>query len=213
MIQLRTYIFLDSIQPQLASYTATTTRGYLPIPYEASLWVEISPGIDINRVTDVAQKNTAVKPGVQVVERKFGVLEVHAQQHDEVMEAGSQILNHLGLKEEDRLIPKVMTSEIITDIDPYQSMLINRFRHGNLLIPGQALYILEVEPSAYVVYAANEAEKASPISLIDIESIGAFGRLYLAGTESVVQEGAKAAENALKAIKGKEFASSERVNA
>ena len=147
-LQLRTYIFLDSLQPQLASYIATTSRGYLPVPGEASLWIEVAPGMVINRVTDVAQKSTAVKPGVQVVERAFGVLEVHARAQDEVMEAGRQVLSHLELSESQRICPRVVSSEIITDIDPYQCMLINRFRKGNLLLPGQALYILEVEPSA-----------------------------------------------------------------
>ena len=202
MIQLRTYVFLDSLQPQLASYTATTTKGYLPIPEEASLWIEIAPGIAINKVTDIAQKSTNVKPGVQVVERSFGVLEVHAPRHDEVMEAGQQILSYLNLKETDRLVPKIQTSEVITNIDPYQCMIINRSRKGNLLLPGQSLYILEVQPSVYSVFAANEAEKASSISLVDIRPIGAFGRLYLAGTESEIQEAVRAAENALKSITG-----------
>lgn len=202
MIQLRTYVFLDSMQPQLASYTASTSRAYLPIPEVASLWVEIAPGIAINRVTDIAQKSTSVEPGVQVVERAYGVLEVHAPEQDEVMESGRQILNYLGVKEEDRVVPQIYSSEIITNIDPYQSMLINRSRRGNMILAGQTLYILEVQPAAYIVFAANEAEKAAPVSLIDIQPVGAFGRLYLAGTESVIEEGAKAAQCALRSIKG-----------
>lgn len=203
MIELRTYVFLDSLQPQLASYVAATSRGFLPVPHEASLWVEIAPGMEINRVTDIAQKSTSVKPGVQVVERQFGVLEVHAPEQDEVMEAGAQILRHLQVSEKMRKVPRILTSEIITNVDPYQSMLINRMRHGNLLIPGQALYILEVEPSVYATLAANQAEKAAPVSLIDIQAIGAFGRLYLAGSESVVSEGVKAAEDALRSVDGR----------
>ena len=202
MVQLRGYIFLNSLQPQLASYTAATTRGYLPIAGEASLWIEVDPGMAINRVTDIAQKSNAVKPGLQVIERAFGVLEIHAPAQDVVMDAGDQILRHLGLKETDRQAPKVMTSEIITNIDPYQSMLINRMRKGNLLLEGQTLYILEVYPAIYTVFAANEAEKASPISLIDVQPIGAFGRLYLGGTESAIAEAAKAAEGSLQTVKG-----------
>ena len=201
-LQLRTYIFLDSLQPQLASYTAATSRGYLPIPGEASLWLEIAPGMIINRITDIAQKNTSVKPGVQVVERAFGVLEVHAAAQDEVLEAGRQVLAHTGLNEKDRLRPRIVSSEIITAIDPYQCMLINRSRKGNLLLPGQSLYILEVHPAAYAVYAANEAEKTAPIFLIDIQAIGAFGRLYLGGTESAINEAFKAAEQALMTVTG-----------
>ena len=200
--QLRTYIFLDSFQPQLASYTAATAGGYLPIPGEASLWIEIAPGMAINRITDIAQKNTNVKPGVQVVERAFGVLEVHASEQDEVLAAGDQILQFLNLSENDRIKPKIISSEVITGIDPYQCMIINRSRKGSLLIPGQALYILEVHPSVYVVHAANEAEKASPVSLIDIRPIGAFGRLYLGGTESAINEAVRAVNSSLESING-----------
>lgn len=201
-MQLRSYIFLDSYQPQLCSYTAATSGGYLPIPGEASLWVEIAPGMAINRVTDIAQKSSAVRPGVQVVERAYGVLEVHASAQDVVLEAGEQILRYLGYKQEDRLQPKIFSSEIITNIDPYQCMLINRSRKGNMLLPGQTLYILEVHPSVYSVYAANQAEKASPISLIEIEPIGAYGRLYLGGYESAIHEAVKAIEQALASISG-----------
>lgn len=193
-LQLRTYIFLDSLQPQLASYTAATTRGYLPIPGEASLWLEVAPGMIINRITDIAQKSSEVRPGVQVVERAFGVLEVHAEQQDVVQEAGRQILSYVGMKEEDRLTPKIISSEIITGIDPYQCMLINRSRKGSLLIPGQSLFILEVHPSVYAVHAANEAEKAASINLIDVRPIGAFGRLYLGGSESEIAAAAQAAK-------------------
>jgi hypothetical protein len=203
MIQLRTFVFLDSLQPQVASYTATTTRGYLPIPGEASLWIEIAPGIDINRVTDIVQKNTQVKPGVQVVERRFGVLEIHSAQHDEVIEAGQQLLTHLDLEEKDRLTPKILTNEVISAIDPYQAALINRMRKGNMLIAGQTLFTLEVQPAVYTVFAANEAEKASPISLVDLQPIGAMGRLYLAGTDSQIAEAADAAKQALASISGK----------
>lgn len=201
-MQLRSYIFLDSYQPQLCSYTAATSGGYLPIPGEASLWVEIAPGMAVNQMTDIAQKSSEVRPGVQVVERAYGVLEIHAGAQDVVLEAGQQILRYLKYKEEDRLQPKIFSSEIITDIDPYQCMLINRSRKGNLLLPGQTLYILEVHPSVYSVYAANQAEKASPISLIEIEPIGAFGRLYLGGTESAIHEAVKAIESALATVKG-----------
>lgn len=202
MIQLRSFVFLDSFQPQLASYTASTSRGYLPIAGEASLWVEIAPGIAINRITDIAQKQTGVRPGIQVVERAFGLLEVHNSSQAEVREAGERILDVMGQKETDRLTPRICSSEIITDLDPYQSMLINRRRSGNLVLGGQTLFILEVEPAGCIVYAANEAEKAAPVSLIDIRPVGAFGRLYLAGTESVIEQGAKAAIDAIQSIKG-----------
>lgn len=201
-IQLRAFVFLDSLQPQLAGYMATTSRGYPPIGGQASLWVEIAPGIAINKVTDVAMKSTAVRPAVQVVERAFGVLEVHANDQGEVLEAGDQVLRYLGRDATQRLKPKIVSREIITNVDPYQSMLINRMRFGNMLLAGEALYILEVHPAAYAVLAANEAEKASPINLIEVRPIGSFGRLYLGGTETHIEEAARAAEQALASIDG-----------
>ena len=55
-IQLRSYVFLDSLQPQHAAFLGTVARGFLPLPGDASLWIEISPGIEINRITDIAVK-------------------------------------------------------------------------------------------------------------------------------------------------------------
>src|SRR5499427_10557690 len=107
-VSLRTYTFLDSLQPQLASFIGKTARGFLPLPGMASLFVEIAPGIAINRVTDVALKSTKVVPAIQVVERAYGLLEVHDDDQGEVRSAGRAILDHLGVREEDRLKPKVV---------------------------------------------------------------------------------------------------------
>jgi hypothetical protein len=75
-VDLRSYVFLDSMQPQYASFIATVAQGFLPVPGMASLYVEISPGIEINRITDIAQR-THVTPGMQIVERLYGMLEIH----------------------------------------------------------------------------------------------------------------------------------------
>lgn len=202
-IQLRTYTYIDVLQPQLASFLATVARGYLPIEEQAALLVEIQPGIAINRVTDVALKRAKVTPGMQIVERAFGVLEVHAFDQGEVRAAGEAILAHLGLAEHDRLQPRVVTSEIIHGTSPYQTMLINRFRHGDQILKGQALYILETHPAGYALVAANEAEKASPIRLLEVMTFGAFGRLYLGGGDDEIREAAKAAEQCLTGIAGR----------
>ena len=135
-INLRTYIFLDSLQPQLASFIGKTARGFLPIPGQASLFVEIAPGIAINRVTDVALKATKVVPAVQVVERAYGLLEVHDQDQGEVRSAGRAILEHLGASEEDRLRPKVLTNQVIRAIEPFQAQIINRNSQGMMILPG-----------------------------------------------------------------------------
>ena len=204
MVDLRTYCFLDSMQPQFASYVASTARGYLPVSGQASLYIEIAPGIAINRVTDVALKSNDVRPALQVVERAFGVLEIHSESQAEVLDAGEAMLSSLELSEKDRLRPRVMSSEIITDVDHYQTMLVNRMRQGNMLLGGETLYILETHPAAYAVLAANEAEKAASIKLIEVRPIGAFGRLYLGGTEAQIREAATAAERALAEVDGRE---------
>lgn len=203
-VELRTLIFLDSLQPQLTSYISTIARGYLPIVRDAALFVEVAPGIAINRITDVAVKKTDVRPATQFVERAYGTLEVHHPSQAEVMEASRHVLEHLGLTEQDRLRPAIKTSEIITNISDYQAMLINRTRYGSMFIPGMTLYILEVHPAGYSAFAANEAEKASPIQLIDLQFSGAFGRMQLAGSEAEIEEAAKAIHKALEGVAGRE---------
>lgn len=202
MVQLRTYVFLDSLQPQFASFVASTARGYLPVAGQAALYVEIAPGIAINRVTDIALKRTSVKPAVQVVERAFGLLEVHDESQAEVLEAGRHILDFLEHQESDRLQPRILTSEIITGIDDYQSMLVNRNRSGMMLLGGETLYILEVHPAAYATIAANEAEKAANIKLIEMRPYGAFGRLQLGGSESDIRVAVDAIEKVIADIDG-----------
>ncbi len=202
-VTLRTYTFLDVLQPQLASFLATVAQGYLPIEEQAALMVEVQPGIAINRITDVALKNASVTPGMQIVERAFGCLELHSDNQADVRAAGEAILRHHGLTEEDRLTPKVVTSEIITGTDAYQTMLINRMRHGDCILKGQSLYIMETHPAGYALLCANEAEKAAPIRLLEVVSFGAYGRLYLGGGDDEIKEAARAAEACLQRIKGR----------
>lgn len=203
-MDLRTYIFLDQLQPQLASFMGKTARGFLPIPYVASLWVEIAPGIAINRVTDTALKATRVTPAVQVVERAFGLLEVHDMDQGNVRQAGDSILDQLDFKIEDRLKPKAVSNQIIRSVEPYQAQLINRNSRGNMLLPGQSLYILETDPAGYVVFACNEAEKAANVFLVNIRPYGRYGRLYMCGTESEIDSAFEAANAALESVTGKE---------
>ncbi len=202
MTSLRTYVFLDSLQPQLASFIGKTARGFLPIPEMASLFVEIAPGIAINRVTDVALKATTVVPAVQVVERAYGLLEVHDHDKGEVLKAGEHILRYLGLKEEERMKPKIVSNQIIRAIEPYQAQIINRNSAGMMILPGQSLFILETEPAGYVAFAANEAEKAAHIYLVNVRPYGSFGRLWLSGTEAEIDSAAEAAVGVLEALTG-----------
>ena len=199
-VTLRSFVFLDALQPQLAAFTGTTCRGFLPLAGQASLWVETAPGMVINRVTDTALKATACVPAVQIVERAYGLLEVHADDQGDVRDAGAAILRHLEVKEEDRLRPKVLTNQIIRSIEPYQAQIINRNRQGMMLIPGQSLFILETEPAAWVVAAANEAEKAAHVNLVSVLPYGAFGRLWMAGDESEIDSAQHAAIGAIEAL-------------
>ncbi len=204
MAELRTYVFLDNLQPQFASFQATISQGFLPCPGQASLFVEISPGIAINEVMDIALKATNVTPGMQIVERMYGMLELHSDSLADVRAAGEAILKALDLKEEERIKPKIFSSQVIRHIDAHQSQLINRMRHGNMILPGQSLYIMEVAPAAYAALAANEAEKAANIEVLEVRATGSFGRVYLGGEEQDIDVGFRAAEAAIEAIVGKQ---------
>ena len=203
-VELRSYVYLDRLQLQHAAYIGTVASGFLPLPGDASLWIEISPGIEINRITDVALKSAVVRPGVQFVERLYGLLEIHANKQGEVQAAGRAILDALGVKQKDGLKPKVVSSQIIRNIDAYQAQLVNRDCRGQMLLEGQTLYVLEVQPAAYASLAANEAEKAALINILKVTAIGSFGRLYLGGEERDIIAGSAAALAALESVSGRE---------
>lgn len=203
-VELRSYVYLDRLQSQHAAYIGTVALGFLPLPGDASLWIEISPGIEINRITDVALKSAVVRPGVQFVERLYGLLEIHANKQGEVKAAGRAILEALGVKQKDGLKPKVVSSQIIRNIDAYQAQLVNRDCRGQMLLEGQTLYVLEVQPAAYAALAANEAEKAALINILKVTAIGSFGRLYLGGEERDIIAGSAAALAAIESISGRE---------
>jgi hypothetical protein len=202
-VDLRTYVFLDSMQPQYASFIATIAQGFLPTQGMAALYVEIAPGIEINRVTDIALKSNRVVPGMQIVERQFGMLEIHSESQAEIRQAGAAILDALELKEEDRTKPTIVSSQIIRRVDDHQTQLINRMRHGNMLLAGQTLYIMECEPAGYAALAANEAEKAANVNLLEVRTFGSFGRLYLGGEERDIDVGYRAAVAAVEGVTGK----------
>lgn len=201
-VTLRAYQFIDSLQPQLTSHICTTCRGYFPVPGVASLFVEIAPGMQIHRLIDRALKATDVSPATLVVERAYGMLEIHHEDKGQVLAAGQAMLEHLGVKESDRIKPKVVSNTIIRSIEPYHAMILDKIRFGSMINPGESLFIMETEPAAYVAFAANEAEKAARITLVDVTPFGAFGRLYLAGDESQIDSAAKAATDAIASISG-----------
>lgn len=204
MATLRAYVFLDSLQPQLSSIICTTARGFFPVPGVASLFVEIAPGMAIHKTLDSALKATRVTPATLVVERAFGMLEVHHDDKGEVQNAGEAILAHLGAKQEDRVKPRIISNQVIRAIEPYHAMIIDKIRFGSMIEPGQSLFILECEPAAYVALAANEAEKAANVKLVDMTPFGAFGRLYMAGDEANIDAAAEAAVKAIESVTGRE---------
>jgi len=203
-IDLRSYVFLDSLQPQYAAFLGTVAQGFLPLAGDASLFVEISPGIEINRLTDVALKATHVRPGMQIVERYYGLLEIHSESQADTRAAGAAILAEIGLAEADRRKPKILSSQVIRRVDGHQTQLINRTRHGHMLIPGQTLYVMEVEPAAYAALAANEAEKAAEINILEVRAFGSMGRVYLGGEERDIEVGWQAAVAAIEGVSGRE---------
>ena len=193
-MRLRTYVYIDSLQPQLAAYMATVSQGFPPVPDDACLWVEVSPGMAVHRLTDIALKATRVHLAQQVVERAYGSMVIHQRDQSDVREAGNILLSNMGASAHDRETCRVAWSETIRGMTPDHTVLINRQdRRGSMILPGQSMFILETEPAGYIVYAANQAEKAASISLIDVRAVGAFGRLILSGREGDVDEAAAAA--------------------
>jgi len=205
-IDLRTLCFLDVLQPQLAGFFQTVASGFQPLAGQSALLVEVAPGIAINALTDAALKHTRVLPGMQIVERSYGLLEVHHFDQGDVRAAADAILERAECRLEDRMKPSVVSREIITGIDGHQAMLVNRMRHGQLLLEGETLYVLECRPAGYAALAANEAEKAAQINLLEVVTFGAFGRLYLGGREEEVAQAAAAAERALASVTGRDTA-------
>jgi ethanolamine utilization microcompartment shell protein EutL len=204
MSDLRSYVYLDRLQPQFAAYIGANARGYIPIPGMAAMLVEISPGVLINQVIDAAVKSANIRPGLMVVERHFGVLEFHSQAQADVKHAGKAALKVLNMTIKDRIKPKILNSQIIHKVNAYHAQMVNVSRLSSMLLPGQDLYILEVQPAGYVTLAANEAEKNAQITLVDCRTYGAVGRLYLGGKQSDIERASGAAETAIIGIDGRE---------
>jgi ethanolamine utilization microcompartment shell protein EutL len=203
MVDLRAYAYLDRLQPQFASFLATVAQGFLPTAGQACLFVEISPGIEVNRITDIALKSTNVTPGMQIVERLYGMLEIHSDSQADVRQAGQSILDALDLKEDQRMKPRVLSNTVIKAVDDHQTQLINRMRHGNMILAGESLFIMECEPAAYAAIAANEAEKAAEINILEVRTFGSFGRVYLGGEQKDIDAAWPAAVRAVESLTGR----------
>ena len=203
-IELRSYVYIDNLQPQHAAFIGTVSSGFMPLPGDASLWIEISPGLEVNRLMDVALKAAVVRPGVLFVERLYGLLEIHASSQGEVRAAGQAMLQRLGCSQRDALKPRVVSNQIIRNIDAHHAQLINRACRGMMITAGQTLYVFEVQPAAYASLAANAAEKAASINILHVTSVGSFGRLYLGGKEQDILAAERAVIATIENMPGKQ---------
>jgi ethanolamine utilization microcompartment shell protein EutL len=201
-MDLRTYVLIDSMQPQYAALTGILLQGDTPVEGMAEIFMELAPASDVYEVLDAALKTTDVRPGLLRVEREYGTLEIHGFHQEGVNVAGREALAKFGLAEADRWKPEVVSIKTVTGVDAWEAQLVNQTSRGGLLLRGQTLCVIEVMPAAYVVLAANEAEKAAAITLVHYQPAGKFGRLYISGTESAVRVARDAAVTAVNSLPG-----------
>ncbi len=202
-MELRTYILIDSMQPQYAALTGILLQGDVPVEGMAEVFIELAPASDVYEVMDAALKTTEVRPGLLRVEREYGTLEIHGFFQEAVRVAGREALARFSLSENDRQKPEVVSVKMVTNVDAYEAQLVNQASRGGLLLRGQTLCVIEVAPASYVMLAANEAEKAAHITLVHYQPSGRFGRLYIAGTESEVKVARDAAVQAMNSLSGR----------
>lgn len=202
-MQLRTYVMVDNMQPQYAAFTGKRTLGMIPVEGDAQLYIEIAPAAEVYQVMDIALKTTDVEPGYLNMDREYGFLEIHSSHQEAVQYTGNKALEALGLKETDRLKPKVLSSNMTTGVHPHEAQLINARNDGGLVLAYQTFCVIEVVPAAYIVLAANEAEKAADITLNHYTSSGAYGRLMISGSESAIRQSRDAAMAAIEALEGR----------
>jgi hypothetical protein len=182
--RLRALVHIDRMGRQYAAYWALMAQGSLPLPEQSQLLIEVSPSSLVFPLGDAAFKACAVQSAGTLVERDFGLIELHAGRTDTVLEARDAVLRVLGMRVSDRQVPELVSAQRIGALDAYHSHLFNRVRRGAWTLPGDTLYIAEVAPAAYAYLIANEIEKATGMELVRVAGTGLFGRLITAGTES-----------------------------
>ena len=192
--ELRAYTLIDRMQPQYTAFIGTVSKGSVPTPGMAQLLVEVGPASRTFELLDTAVKSSNVLPAFLIVEREYGTLELHSESVAEVNTAGERILEELGLDEQSRTPPSIVTSRIITNVSPYLAQLLDRQRQGSMIIPHENLFLMEVVPAAYIAITANEVEKASDVKLIHFDPIGAYGRLFVSGSVESIKTAQRAAE-------------------
>ncbi len=202
-ITIRALMQIDNLQPKFAAYNGATVQGSVPLSGDTILIGEFAPGNGVFSLIDRALKASSVEATTQMVEREFGFFILRSRSNAEVSAARDAMLSELGATMSDRLKPAITNTQIITSVEPYQAQLLNKWRKGALLVPGQTLGIIECAPAAYISIAANEAEKAADIDIVEVRAVGRFGRLFISGSEDSVQAGVEAATRAVEAVDGR----------
>ena len=198
--QLRTFIFIDQMQPQLAQFIAKDNRVYDPSEFDAALLLELAPAMEIHRMIDLALKSTKVRLGSVVTERHFGLMQVQHPDQGEVIEAGQAVLRQAGLKESDRSRVEIVTNMIIRGVEQDHAIFFTGTSKGYMVLADESVFILETTPAAYLTLACNEALKAASVKLITVRPFGATGRLVMSGPESEIDSAASAAIASLQAL-------------
>ena len=201
-LEIRALMQIDNLQPKFAAYNGATVQGSIPLRGDTVLIGEIAPGNGVVGLIDRALKASAVEATTQIVEREFGFFILRSRSNAEVTAAREAILDELGAALGERTKPALSSTQIITSVEPYQAQLLNEWRKGALLVPGQTLGIIECAPAAYISIAANEAEKAAEIDIVEVRALGRFGRLFVSGTENSVAAAVEAAVAAIEAVDG-----------
>jgi ethanolamine utilization microcompartment shell protein EutL len=201
-ITIRALMQIDNLQPKFAAYNGATVQGSVPLSGDTVLIGELAPGNGVFSLIDRALKASSVEATTQLVEREFGFFILRSPSNAEVSAARDAMLAELGAAMSDRLKPQVASTQIITSVEPYQAQLLNKWRKGALVVPGQTLGIIECAPAAYISIAANEAEKAAEIDIVEVRAVGRFGRLFVSGSENSVKAAVEAAVKAIEAVDG-----------
>lgn len=200
---IRALMQIDGLQPKFAAYNGATVQGSIPLAGDTVLIGELAPGNEVFRLVDIALKASAVEATSQIVEREFGFFILRSPVNAEVSAARDAVLSHLGMSLADRIKPLIESTQTITSVEPYQAQLLNKWRSGSLVVPGQTLGIIECAPAAYISIAANEAEKAALIDMVQVRAVGRYGRLFISGTEANVELAVEAAVAAVEAVDGR----------
>ena len=201
-VTIRALMQIDNLQPKFAAYNGATVQGSIPLSGDTVLIGELAPGNGVFSLIDRALRASSCEATSQIVEREFGFFILRSPSNAEVTAAREAILDELGAALTDRVKPEIASTQIITSVEPYQAQLLNKWRSGSLLVPGQTLGIIEVQPAAYISIAANEAEKSADIDIVEVRAVGRYGRLFISGTEDSVQTAVEAAISAIGAVQG-----------